>query len=367
MSTHIANDERPVLIMAGGTGGHIFPGLAAAAELRARGVPVLWLGAEGGLETSLVPQHGIALETLSIGGLRGKGLATMLRTPLRLLRAVRTARAVVRQRAPRAVLSMGGYVAAPGGIAALLAHVPLLVHEQNRVPGLTNRLLARIAQRVLTGFADAFSGMKTAVTAEWVGNPVRAAISALPPPAQRAAARGKALEILVLGGSQGARSLNTLLPEVLHRRSSNLEFRVRHQCGAKNLEQARKAYLDAGVEAEVVPFVDDMAAAYAAADLVVCRAGALTLAELAAAGVASILVPYPHAVDDHQTKNALGMVDAGGGVLVAEGDDFIKRLGATIESLADRTCLVRMGEAARTLARPDAARRIADACLEVAA
>lgn len=367
MNVSMPLDERPVLIMAGGTGGHIFPGLAVAAELKARGVPVLWLGAEGGLETTLVPQHGIALETVSIGGLRGKGLATMLRTPLRLLRAVRAAHAVLKRHAPRSVLSMGGYVAAPGGIAARLARVPLLVHEQNRVPGLTNRLLARIAQRVLSGFADAFAGLKTAAPAEWVGNPVRAAISALPPPAQRAATRGAPLEILVLGGSQGARSLNTLVPDMLNRRGSSLEYRVRHQCGAKNLEQTRKAYDDLGVDAEVVPFVADMAAAYAATDLVICRAGALTLAELAAAGVASVLVPYPHAVDDHQTRNALGMVEAGGGVLVAEGDDFVKRLGSAIEGLSQRARLLPMGEAARTLARPDAARRIADACLEVAA
>lgn len=361
MTAPLARMERPVLIMAGGTGGHIFPGLAVAAELGARDVPVLWLGADGGLETTLVPQHGIALETLSIGGLRGKGLATALRTPLRLFRAVRAARAVLRRHAPRSVLSMGGYVAAPGGIAARLARIPLVVHEQNRVPGLTNRLLARFARRVLTGFADAFPG------AEWVGNPVRTAIAALPPPSVRYAGRVGALRLLVLGGSQGARSLNEAVPEMLRGLGANLPVQVRHQCGAKRVEAAQAAYRAAGIDAEVLPFVEDMATAYADADLVICRAGALTLAELAAAGVPSILVPYPHAVDDHQTKNAQTMVDAGGGVLVSEGADFVERLGAALGAMGDRARLVRMADAARTLARPEATRRIADVCLEVAA
>ncbi|WP_300620504.1 undecaprenyldiphospho-muramoylpentapeptide beta-N-acetylglucosaminyltransferase [Dokdonella sp.] len=361
MTAPLARTERPVLIMAGGTGGHIFPGLAVAAELGARDVPVLWLGADGGLETTLVPQHGIALETLSIGGLRGKGLATALRTPLRLFRAVRAARAVLRRHAPRSVLSMGGYVAAPGGIAARLARIPLVVHEQNRVPGLTNRLLARFARRVLIGFADAFPG------AEWVGNPVRAAIAALPPPSARYAGRTGALRLLVLGGSQGARSLNEAVPEMLRGLGASLPVQVRHQCGAKRVDAAQAAYRAAGIDAEVLPFIGDMAAAYADADLVICRAGALTLAELAAAGVPSILVPYPHAVDDHQTKNARAMVDAGGGVLVPEGADFVERLGTALGAMGDRSRLFRMADAARALARPEATHRIADVCLEVAA
>lgn len=361
MTASLDHAERPVLIMAGGTGGHIFPGLAVAAELAERRVPVIWLGAHGGLETRLVPQHGIALETLSIGGLRGKGLATALRTPLRLFAAVRAARAVLKRHAPRSVLSMGGYVAAPGGIAAWLARIPLVVHEQNRIPGLTNRLLARFARRVLTGFADAIAG------AEWVGNPVRASIAALPAPAERYAERTGPLRVLVLGGSQGAASLNVHVPEMLRRRGTRVALQVRHQCGEKHVEKTRAAYAAAGVEAEVVAFVDDMAAAYAAADLAICRAGALTLAELAAAGVPALLVPYPHAVDDHQTRNAQAMVAADAARLVGEGDDFVRRLGVAFDEIAGRERLLAMANAARTLAKPAATRRIADVCLEVAA
>jgi UDP-N-acetylglucosamine--N-acetylmuramyl-(pentapeptide) pyrophosphoryl-undecaprenol N-acetylglucosamine transferase len=361
MSARLAAAQRPVLIMAGGTGGHIFPGLAVAAELAARHVPVIWLGAHGGLETRLVPQHGVALETLSIGGLRGKGLATALRTPLRLLAAVRAARALLKQHAPRSVLSMGGYVAAPGGLAARLARIPLVVHEQNRIPGLTNRLLARFAQRVLAGFAGALAG------AEWVGNPVRASIAALPPPAQRYAARSGPLRVLVLGGSQGAASLNAQVPEMLRRRGTRLTLQVTHQCGEKHLEKTRAAYAAAGVEADVRSFVDDMAAAYADADLAICRAGALTIAELAAAGVPALLVPYPHAVDDHQRANAQAMVAAGAARLVGEGEDFVKRLGSAFDDIAERGRLLAMADAARTLAQADAARRIAEICLEVAA
>jgi len=352
---------KPVLIMAGGTGGHIFPGLAVADELHKRKTPVIWLGGVGGLETRLVPQHGLRLETLPIAGVRGKGILAKVFAPLRLAHAVARARGVLKRHAPRSVLSMGGYAAAPGGIAAWLARVPLVVHEQNRIPGVTNRLLARFAKRLLTGFADAFAN------GEWVGNPVRASIAAVPVPAQRYAGREGPLNLLVLGGSQGAQSLNAALPEVLRRRGARLPVSVRHQCGAKHFEQARAAYMRANIEADVVPFEDDMAGAYAWADLVICRSGALTLAELAAAGVPAILVPYPHAVDDHQTKNAEAMVAAGAARLVAEGDEFVKRLGAAFEEIGDRAKLVKMAEAARSLAKPDAARRIADICLEVAA
>jgi len=361
LSAKRAAAPAPVLIMAGGTGGHIFPGLAVAAELAARKVPVVWLGAKGGLELRLVPQHDIPMETLSIGGVRGKGLLTALRTPFRLLGSTATARAAIRRHAPRSVLSMGGYVAAPGGFAAWLTHLPLVVHEQNRIPGVTNKLLARLAQRVLVGFADAFPN------AEWVGNPVRAEIAALALPAERYADREGPLRLLVLGGSQGAASLNTQLPEMLRRRGTRMSVVVRHQCGANHVDRTRAAYLAAGVEADVIAFVDDMAAAYAWADLAICRAGALTLAELAAAGVPALLVPYPHAVDDHQTKNAQAMVAVDAARLVGEGDEFLRRLGAALDEVADRARLLAMASAARTLAKPDAARRIADICLEVAA
>ena len=352
---------RPVLIMAGGTGGHIFPGLAVADELSLRKTPVIWLGGRGGLEARLVPQHGLHLETLPIGGVRGKGIVAKILAPLHLARAIAVARGVLKRHAPHSVLSMGGYAAAPGGIAAWLARIPLIVHEQNRVPGVTNRLLARFAKRVLTGFSNVFE------QGEWIGNPVRASIAAIAPPAQRYAGREGPLNLLVLGGSQGAQSLNAALPEVLRRRGTRLPVAVRHQCGAKHFEKARAAYMNAGIEADVVPFEEDMAAAYAWADLVICRSGALTLAELAAAGVPAILVPYPHAVDDHQTKNAEAMVAAGAALLVAEGDEFVKRLGAAFEEIGERARLLKMAEAARSQAKPDAARRIADICIEVAA
>ncbi len=361
MSASVANPAGPVMIMAGGTGGHIFPGLAVADELAARKIPVVWLGAAGGLEARLVPQHGFRIETLAIGGLRGKGVLTALLMPLRLASATIAARAALKRYTPRSVLSLGGYAAAPGGIAARFAKIPLVVHEQNRIAGVTNRLLARSAQRVLTGFADVFP------QGEWVGNPVRASIAALPSPAVRYAGREGPLKLLVLGGSQGAQSLNAALPEVLRRRGSRLPVSVRHQCGAKHFDKARAAYLAAGIDADVVPFEDDMAAAYAWADLVICRAGALTLAELAAAGVPAILVPYPHAVDDHQTRNAQAMVDVGAARVVSETDDFVKRLGAVFEEIGERTKLLTMATAARTLAKPDAAKRIADVCLEVGA
>lgn len=361
MSASVVDPNGPVMIMAGGTGGHIFPGLAVADELAARKIPVVWLGAEGGLETRLVPQHGLRIETLAIGGLRGKGVLTTLLMPFRLASATLAARATLKRYTPRSALSLGGYAAAPGGIAAWFANVPLVVHEQNRIAGVTNRLLARGAQRVLTGFADVFA------QGEWVGNPVRASIAALPSPAARFAGREGPLKLLVLGGSQGAQSLNAALPEVLRRRGSRLPVMVRHQCGAKHFDKARAAYLAAGIDADVVPFEDDMASAYAWADLVICRAGALTLAELAAAGVPSILVPYPHAVDDHQTKNAEAMVAVGAARLVSETDDFVKHLGAVFEEVGDRVKLLKMASAARRLAKPDAARRIADVCLEVGA
>lgn len=351
--------QAPVMIMAGGTGGHIFPGLAVADELRARGIATVWLGGKAGMETRLVPPHEIPLETIEISGVRGKGLRTLLGLPFTLTRAVLAARRVLRRHRPRSVLSLGGYAAAPGGIAARMAKIPLIVHEQNRIAGKTNRLLARFATRVLSGFDGVFAN------AQWIGNPVRANIAAIAAPGQRFVGRSGALRVLVLGGSQGAQSLNAAVPEML--KSSPVSVQVRHQSGEKHLDAARAAYAQAGVAADVVPFERDMAGAYAWADVVICRAGALTLAELAAAGVASILVPFPHAVDDHQTRNAQAMVAAGGASLVSEGADFAARLGAAFAPMCERATLLRMAQAAHTQARPDATRRIADACLEVAA
>ena len=352
----------PVLIMAGGTGGHIFPGLAVAEALVAAGVPVVWLGAAGGLETRLVPARGIALETVPVSGLRGKGLAARLRAPLMLLRAFAASLGVLRRVRPRSVLALGGYVAGPGGIAAWLLRRPLVVHEQNALAGFTNRALARRARRVLAGFAHALPG------AEWVGNPVRAAIAALPPPDRRLAARSGRPRLLVLGGSLGARALNQALPQALAQLVPALRPEVLHQCGARGVDEARAAYAEAGVAVRVEPFIDDMAAAYAWADLAVCRAGALTIAELAAAGLGAILVPFPHAVDDHQTRNAEALVASGAAQCVQERDlDPARLAGLLGDLLGDRARLLAMATAARTQARPDAAAAIARVCLEVAA
>ncbi|HEV2620506.1 MAG TPA: undecaprenyldiphospho-muramoylpentapeptide beta-N-acetylglucosaminyltransferase [Frateuria sp.] len=352
---------RPVLIMAGGTGGHIFPGLAVADVLRAQGVPVAWLGAAGGMETRVVPAHGLELHTVAVGGLRGKGWKTRLLAPLMLVRALVASLRVLRRVRPRSVLSMGGYVAGPGGVAARLTGTPLLVHEQNRVAGYTNRKLAGFAGRVLAGFADALPN------GEWVGNPVRASIAALPVPAERFAAHAGRSRLLVLGGSLGARALNLALPRALALMPSEQRPTVRHQCGARGLDETRQAYGQAGVEADVVPFIEDMAAAYGWADLAVCRAGALTIAELTAAGLGAVLVPFPHAVDDHQTGNAQALVQAGGAQLIQERDLDVENLAQRLAVLlGDRARLAAMAAAARTQAKPDAAQAIAAACLEAA-
>jgi len=351
----------PVLIMAGGTGGHIFPGLAVADCLRAQGVPVVWLGALGGMETRVVPAHQIELHTVAVGGLRGKGMRTRLLAPLMLVRALVASLVTVQKIKPRSVLSMGGYVAGPGGLAAWLLRRPLLVHEQNRVAGFTNKKLASIARRVLAGFADALPN------AEWVGNPVRASIASLAEPAQRIGARVGKPRLLVLGGSLGARALNLALPKALAQLSLEERPEVLHQCGSRGLDEARAAYLEAGVAAEVVPFIDDMAGSYGWADLAVCRAGALTLAELTAAGLGSILVPFPHAVDDHQTRNAEALVEVGAAEVMQERDLDVRQLALRLTALLpDRTRLTAMAIAARSLAKPDAAQVIARACMEVA-
>lgn len=346
-----------VMVMAGGTGGHIFPGLAVAQALRERGADVCWLGADGGMETRLVPQHGIAIDTIAVKGVRGKGFATLLAAPLRILSAVRAAAAVLRLRKPDAVVSFGGYAAGPGGIAARLAGIPLLVHEQNRAAGMTNKALAKVAKRVLVGFPQTFA------KEVHVGNPVRAQIAQVPEPAQRDFLHAGPLRLLVLGGSQGARALNNAVPQAIAVLGEH-RIEVLHQAGEKMLDEARKAYADAGVQARVEPFIADMAAAYAWADLVVCRAGALTLAELCAVGVGSVLVPFPQAVDDHQTRNAEYLVERGAAVLLKQGDDLATRLQPVLAELAvDAGKRMAMANAARALARPDAAQRVADAVL----
>lgn len=349
-------DTPLVMVMAGGTGGHIFPGLAVAQALRERGADVCWLGADGGMETRLVPPQGVAIDTIAVKGVRGKGIATLLAAPLRILSAVRAAAAVMRARRPDAAVSFGGFAAGPGGIAAKLAGIPLLVHEQNRAAGMTNKALARVARQVLVGFPQTFA------KEVHVGNPVRAQIAQVPPPGQRDFAHAGPLRLLVLGGSQGARALNKAVPRAVAALGQPVE--IIHQAGEKMLDAACKAYADANVEARVEPFIADMAAAYAWADLVVCRAGALTLAELCAVGVGSVLVPFPQAVDDHQTRNAEYLVERGAAVLLPQTEQLAARLQQALADLsADPGKRLAMAQAARGLARPDAAQRVAEAVL----
>ena len=364
MNAVAAVDGRPVMILAGGTGGHIFPGIAVAHALRERQVPVVWMGSAGGMETRIVPAHGIAIETLRIGGLRGKGALALLMAPFRLLRALFDALAILRYQRPRSVLSMGGFAAGPGGIAAWLLRRPLIVHEANRAPGFTNRVLAKFARRVLCGFPDSF-----ARGGETVGNPVRAEVAALPPPAERFANRaesekGSALRVLVLGGSQGARALNNAVPKALAA-LPDLHVDVRHQCGETLRAEAESAYANAGVSASIEAFIDDMAAAYGWADLVICRAGAMTLAEVCAAGVGSLLVPFPSAVDDHQTRNAEYLVERGAARLLPQSDDLAAHLrDAMHELLPNRAALLAMADSARAIALPDAAAHVAAICMQ---
>lgn len=351
----------PVLIMAGGTGGHIFPGLAVADELRQRGIDVAWLGSVDRMEARLVPERGYPFHGLKVGGVRGKGLVTRLRAPFILAGAVMHAWRLLHSLRPRAVLSMGGFAAGPGGLAARLKGIPLVVHEQNSIPGLTNRVLAKLAARVLTGFPDVFE------RGEFVGNPVRADIAALAPPSERLAGRTPPRRLLVLGGSQGARALNQTVPRALARLPQALRPEVRHQMGDKLLEEGSRAYEESAVKADVVPFIKDMAEALGWADLVVCRAGALTIAEIAAAGVASLLVPYPHAVDDHQTRNAEVLVARGAAELIPEAMMTDTLLASRLEAALDNPGrLMTMAGHARQLARPQAAQRVADVLQEVA-
>ncbi len=352
----------PVLITAGGTGGHVFPALAVAEQLAARGAEVVWLGTRRGLEARLVPDAGIPIEWLTVSGLRGSGLGRLITAPWMLGRSLLQSLTILRRLRPRLVLGMGGFVSGPGGLAARLLGIPLVVHEQNAIAGMTNRWLARFASRVLEALPGAFPPERRATV---VGNPVRPAIAALPGPTERLSGRQGPVRLLVLGGSQGARALNHKVPEALARLPAGIEVEVRHQAGGKLLDEAQNAYAEAGIPARLEPFIEDMAAAYGWADLVLCRAGALTVAELAAAGVASLLVPFPHAVDDHQTANARFLEQVGAARILPQdtldadqlADELARLLGDSGRRLA-------MAEAARALARPDAAETVARICLQ---
>lgn len=351
-----------VLIMAGGTGGHIFPGLAVADVLRRKGIPVRWLGAEGGMETRTVPDNGIQLDLVSISGLRGKGVSRWLRMPFMLLTAVLRARRLLAANPPACAVSFGGYAAAPGGIAAWTRGIPVLVHEQNRVPGMTNRLLTRFARRVLQGFPGTFSQDLSPLNC---GNPVRREVAEIPEPRVRMAAREGPVRVLITGGSQGAQVLNLVVPVALKHLPDSIEIEVRHQAGAKRVDEATHAYAEAGVEADIRPFISDMAEAYTWADLVICRSGALTVAELAAAGLGSILVPFMHAVDDHQTRNAEYLAEVNAAVILPQASLQADQLAKALQPLLeDRSALLAMAESARRMALPNAAESVVAACKE---
>jgi UDP-N-acetylglucosamine--N-acetylmuramyl-(pentapeptide) pyrophosphoryl-undecaprenol N-acetylglucosamine transferase len=350
---------RTIMIMAGGTGGHVFPALAVADYLRARDWRVVWLGAQAGMEATLVPQHGYELAPIRFAGLRGKGLVAKLLLPLNLLVAFWQSLRALRAHRPDVVLGMGGYIAFPGGMMAALLGRPLAIHEQNSIAGLANRVLAGVADRILVAFPGALP------KSEPTGNPVRDSIAGVAAPAQRFAGRSGPLRVLVVGGSLGAAALNERVPQAIALLSAGERPHVVHQSGAKHLDVLRAGYAAAGVAAELRPFIEDMAQAYADADVAICRAGAITVAELAAVGVASILVPFPFAVDDHQTTNARYLADAGAAILVQQRDLSAEKLADTLRGLT-RERLLEMAEKARALGKPEATRAVAEACMELA-
>ncbi|UOP04857.1 undecaprenyldiphospho-muramoylpentapeptide beta-N-acetylglucosaminyltransferase [Conchiformibius kuhniae] len=348
-------NRKNFLLMAGGTGGHIFPALAVAEKLRERGHTVVWLGSRDSMEAQLVPKHGIELETVAMKGVRGNGWQRKLVLPFTLLNTIRAARRILRKHRIDAVVGFGGFVTFPGGVAAKLAGIPLIIHEQNAVAGLSNKKLARHAAAVLSAFPQAFPRHPEGL----VGNPVRADIAALPAPAQRFATRTGKLRLCVVGGSLGAQMLNEILPAALAQLPADARPHVLHQAGRGKLPALQAAYAQHGVAAECVEFIDDMTTLYRDADVLVCRAGALTIAELTAAGVGALLVPYPHAVDDHQTANARFMVAAEAGLLLPQAQLTAAALAETLAGLDRATCL-RWAENARTLAMPDSAVAVAD-------
>lgn len=384
--------SRSILIMAGGTGGHIMPGLAVADVLRAQGWRVTWLGAPGSMEAELAPKQGYAMAWVNFSGLRGKGLLRLLLLPFTLLRALAQSAAAIFRHRPDVVLGMGGYITFPGGLMAALLRRPLVIHEQNSIAGLSNRVLARIAQKVLSGFPGVLP------QAIWCGNPVRSSIAALPEPQQRYGARGGRLNVLVVGGSLGAKALNEALPQALALLPQDERPNVLHQTGKQHFAAVQQLYRQAAVQADgmtqcaqaagagmpsphllpqtagcasnvskvdIQPFLDDMAACYANADVVICRAGALTIAELAAAGVASILIPFPFAVDDHQTHNARFLSERSAALLLPQKELHAEKLAQLLRELT-REKLLAMAQQARSVAKADAAQRVAQVCAELA-
>ena len=352
--------QKTALIMAGGTGGHIFPGLAVAEELRARGWRVHWLGAPGSMESRIVPQHGFPLELIDFSGVRGKGLATLALLPLRLLRAFWQALQVVRRVKPDVVVGLGGYITFPGGMMGVLCGKPLVLHEQNSVAGMANKVLAGVADRVFTAFPGVLKN------AQWVGNPLRAAFTRQAAPSERFVVRTGPLRLLVVGGSLGAQALNDIVPRALALIPAENRPVVTHQSGATQIDTLRANYQAAGVQAELTPFIDDTASAFAAADIIVCRAGASTVTEIAAVGAAAVFVPFPFAVDDHQTTNARFLVSAGGGWLVQQSDLTPEGLAKMLLN-SERTALVDIAEKAKNMQKINATREVVAACEELSA
>ena len=350
---------RTALVMAGGTGGHIFPGLAVAEALRERGWKVHWLGAPGSMEERLVPPRGFAFEPVQFGGVRGKGPLTLFLLPLKLLRAFWQSLGVVRRVRPDVLVGLGGYITFPGGMMGVLVGKPLVLHEQNSVAGLANKVLAGVADRVFTAFPSVLK------KAQWVGNPLRAAFTSKPAPAERFAGRTGPLKLLVVGGSLGARGLNTVVPQALARIEPASRPQVLHQSGARQIDELRANYEAAGVEGELTPFIEDTAQAYADADIIVARAGASTVTEIAAVGAAALFVPFPSAVDDHQTTNARFLVDAGGGWLVQQAD-LTPELLADLLQKTGRDALTEKAAKAKSMQKTDAVDAVVRACEELA-
>ncbi len=354
---------RTLMVMAGGTGGHVFPGLAVAHRMQAQGWRVVWLGNPGGMEATLVPKHGIPIEFVQFGGLRGKGLMTLLKLPLNLLRACSQSLGVLRRIQPDVVLGMGGYITFPAGVMAALTGRPLVLHEQNSIAGLANRVLAKLAKRVLVAFPGALPG------GEWTGNPIREELRDMPTPAERYASRSGPLKLLVVGGSLGAAALNEIVPLALAQLPEAGRPHVVHQAGVKHIGALKTYYENAGLghdpSIRLVPFIDDMASAYAEADLVICRSGAMTVAEIAAVGVAALFVPFPHAVDDHQTSNGRFLADHGGALLIQQRELTVEGLVTWIGAQT-RASLTAMAVHARECAKPDATEVVAGVCAAVA-
>lgn len=351
--------ERCALVMAGGTGGHIFPGLAVAEALREKGWRVHWLGNQASMEGRLVPPRGFAFESIDFGGVRGKGPLTLALLPLRLLRAFWQSLQVVRRVKPDVVIGLGGYITFPGGMMGVLLGKPLLLHEQNSVAGLANKVLAGLADRVFSAFPGAMK------KAQWVGNPLRAAFLQQPAPATRFTGRSGPLRLLVVGGSLGAKALNDTVPKALALIPLEKRPQVIHQSGATQIDALRASYQAAGVQAELTPFIEDTASAFATADLIVCRAGASTVTEIAAVGAAAVFVPFPAAVDDHQTTNARFLVDQGAGLLLPQKDMTPERLADLLQT-TDRSTLLQWAQQARKLAKTDATAQVVAACEELA-